>query len=68
MGGVKVFTLPNYEAAVVSGERVHWGHVAGRPRVVKHHGAQLYEWNQVLHRSLLLVQLSWGPGAAGAPV
>lgn len=43
------------------------GRVAGWPRVVKHHGVLLYEWNQVPHRSQLLVQLSWGPGATGAP-
>lgn len=64
-GGVQVFTVPNCEAAVVLGGRES---AAGSCCVVKHRGVPLYEWNQVPHRSLLLVQLSQGPGADGAPV
>lgn len=44
------------------------GGAAGSCCVLKHRGAPLYEWNQVRHRSLLLVQLSRGPGADGGPV
>ena len=60
---------PNCDVPVVQGgEKVQWGHVAGWPSVVKHHGVPLYEWNHVMHRSQLLVQLSWGPGTTSAAV
>lgn len=58
--GLKYLRFQTLKRGGVGGEKVQWGRVAGWPRVVKHHGVLLYEWNQVPHRSPLLVQLSWG--------
>lgn len=65
---------PEYLRFQTVSRRVVWeggrggGGAAGSCCVLKHCGAPLYEWNQVRHRSPLLVQLSRGPGADGGPV
>ena len=65
--GLKYLRFQTVKHGGAGGERVQRGRVAGWPRVVKHHGVPLYEWNQVPRRSLLLVQLSRGAKGRRCP-